>query len=117
MKYRILSALALACVSTSAMATLVTGNDLHEFMEAAKRMEVNTQSGHDVAMAFKGMGYVEGIADAHERKSICLPTGTEVQQLMAIVSRYVDAHPEQWQYTADSIIEQALSQSFPCKGR
>jgi hypothetical protein len=65
-------------------------------------------------------GYVAGIIDAFAAASpsrmqdLCIPRGASVGQLVQIVRNYVNAHPENWHYSAASFVYVAVAEAFPC---
>jgi hypothetical protein len=58
-------------------------------------------------------GYVAGVADALS-SSVCSPNNTTLGQVLAIVAKYFNEHPEQWSKPANVLIATALAQAFPC---
>ena len=60
-------------------------------------------------------GYVTGVADAFSGIVYCPPEGTSGPQVIAIVKKFIAAHPEKWQLPAPVLIVTALSEVFPCK--
>jgi hypothetical protein len=68
-------------------------------------------------------GYITGVSDAQETIGgtipaahiVCVPQEVTVAQEMAIVTRYLEDHPEKRHYSAASLVLSALLVSFPCK--
>ena len=72
-------------------------------------------------------GYVAGIYDgssllktplvhAYLGRRWCMPKSqADLSQLVAIIQKWLETHPEQWHQGAASIIATALLQAFPCK--
>ena len=66
-------------------------------------------------------GYLEGIHEAQEAwihwgktdPVFCPPTGLTPGQLKAIVSEHMTQHPKELNFSADSIVINALSVAFP----
>ncbi len=42
-----------------------------------------------------------------------IPSNVQIQQIMAVVLKYLNAHPEKWQYSAISLTNEALAEAFP----
>jgi hypothetical protein len=58
-------------------------------------------------------GYAAGIAYA--APIVCPPTQATVQQLVAVVVRYVDQRPERWHERFKDVAAEALSKTWPCR--
>jgi hypothetical protein len=91
-----------------------TGSDLRENCGAA--LDKQTQSG---ARA----GLCAGFIDAYRQLSImvpaanlklCLPAGVEGMQLIKVIVRYLDQHPERLHLPAAQLIYDATNDAFPC---
>lgn len=64
-------------------------------------------------MAF---GYVLGVTDTlFYTKKICVPPGVAEGQFLAVSVKYMDDHPDWWQYNPSLLIADALEHAFPCK--
>ena len=63
------------------------------------------------------MGYITGVCDASKYflslESSIWNRNITLGQLCAIVAKYLKAHPEKWDYSAESIILEALIEAFP----
>ena len=67
-------------------------------------------------------GYLYGVSDTVatfqgmiKSKYICLPEGgAKINQTIGIVVKYLEAHPEELKYRADSEVQMALKDAFPC---
>ena len=44
----------------------------------------------------------------------CLPGRVQLDQLLVIVYRYLEAHPEKRRFTGSSLVSAALWEAFPC---
>lgn len=68
------------------------------------------------------LAYVEGAVDLLNdvqedlptKSKVCVPAGMGGEQVMDIVVRYLQAHPEKRQYTAAQEVVLALLQALPC---
>jgi len=97
--------------------SLYTGNELLDRCEAYLS---------DTGSAAKGntcFGYLAGIADAHDDfvagglhgKEWCKPENMKGKQLVRIVTKYLQEHPENLHYTAASLVANAFRKAFPCE--
>jgi hypothetical protein len=77
----------------------------------------------NVAKAHQCFGYVEGIADLHETftgwkfmdKKWCLPKSRpNSTQLVRVVVKHLQGHPEELHMTAGSLVSNAFYVAFPC---
>ena len=63
-------------------------------------------------------GFVWGIAVYGNGRDKVWCTGDRpfgALQVSAIVSKYIQGHPEQWSANAELLVTRALAQAFPCK--
>lgn len=61
-------------------------------------------------------GFIIGVSDsAFVRKVVCLPNGATIGQVVDIVKKYLNDHPEDGHYSAASVVENALRANWPCK--
>ena len=66
-------------------------------------------------------GFVVGIADAMSNvtgilgRRACIPLPVSRGQVLDVVKRYLEQHPETRHDSAVSLVAQALSEAFPCK--
>jgi len=44
----------------------------------------------------------------------CIPAEVEIRQFGLIVTKYLNDHPEEFQFAAGGIVAKALAQAFPC---
>jgi hypothetical protein len=95
-------------------AAFVDGNKLHEWLEADGRIAAGKASSNDDTTAAEALGYVQGVIDQDNHKTVCLPSRVSLGQAEAIVKKYVDAHPEHWQSHANFFVLAALYDAFPC---
>lgn len=98
----------LLTVSTNVFAVIFTGNDLIRWFKSYNYTEIN--------------GYVSGVIDGFEaepggnnKKIICIPIGTEVQQISQITYNYLQKNPTQWAWAGSYIVWNALIEAYPCK--
>lgn len=67
------------------------------------------------------MGYIVGVADANStfgaiirRPLFCLSAGVTTGQLVDVVTRYLETHPQSRHYAAASLVGGAFMEAFPC---
>jgi hypothetical protein len=94
--------LSLAC--SGAHAGFIDGNRLQQWSR-----------GDDSAGAGLFMGYVVGVADTGDGVLFCPGIGVIVGQLTAVVAKYLENNPEQWDHEAMPLVTRALLQAFPCE--
>jgi hypothetical protein len=104
-------------VSTQAGAAIgfQTGNALMENLRAGDKIESGGGGQFDLANAMEGQGYILGVHDSLSGSYICTPRGVNIGQLVAIVKKYLLAHPEKLHDSAAFLVSVALSEAFPCK--
>jgi hypothetical protein len=64
-------------------------------------------------------GFVIGIADVMEDnpldgRSACIPRDASIQQVIDVVTAFLENNPDIRDFTAESLTVQALSEKFPC---
>jgi hypothetical protein len=104
----------LAFTHSQALAGFYSGNDLVPLMREADKAEAN-MSGADLAKAFEYGAYVIGVHDATEYFLHGTPADATKGQIIAVVSKYLKNHPEQWSEAAADLVIKALKEAFPSK--
>lgn len=105
-----------SCPAFGAGGSIYSGEDMHRWIEAEKRIEELHPQQRDAIDLGKFHGYVAGVSDAWTRDNLlCLPPGVKLAQLTAMVAKYIESHPEGWHYTAQSLVWSALAPTFGCK--
>ena len=70
----------------------------------------------DLLRAGQYMGYVTGVAmEGQAARIFTFPTSVSPYQLFAIVGKYIDSHPDEWNVAADTLIYDALVFLYPYK--
>ena len=59
--------------------------------------------------------YILGILDSIDGILICTPNNVNGRQIFAIVGKYINNHPEEWNGSAFNLVYRPLSKAFPCK--
>jgi hypothetical protein len=97
--------LLLLFIPLETFADFVSGNALYNW---SKEKESNY---------IKGLfgGYVIGIVDTTDGILFCIPKGSSVGQLNAVVKKYLEQNPEEWNKSASNIVILSLEKAFPCK--
>jgi len=65
-------------------------------------------------------GYIIAVSDVSQNKSwdgalYCVPNNATAGQLVKIVTKYLNKHPEKLHLTAHSLVQLALFVAFPCE--
>ena len=92
----------------------VSGNDLHQGAEAYHRADALGATPVDGFRAGVFGGYVTGVFDAGNGTRFCAPNTVMKQQVLAVAEKFIDAHPELWQYDGSSILTAAFKSTFSC---
>ena len=93
----------------------VSGNELYQQLSRWQKTSTGTGSVQDMVPGSIGIGYVIGVVDSFEN---CIPQHVSRGQVIDIAFRYLDAHPEERQFSASSVVKVAVAEKFPCpKGR
>lgn len=91
------------------------GSDLSKEALAFDRVAEGRASSADFQQSAAFNGYIAGAVDVLHRINICPPSGTTLDQIASIVSKYLKAHPERWGNPGEAIILNSLRPVFPCK--
>ena len=99
--------------------SFVGGNVLLERCEAY--LDGNTSA--NIAKGNACLGYVTGIADAHNLfiswkhmgQLWCEPENMEGVQLVRVVTKYLQESPQKLHLAADSLVANAIIFAFPCE--
>jgi hypothetical protein len=90
-------------VSISATAGFWDGNKLLS--------DINSETYSGKALA---LGYVIGVHDSFDTWLFCTPENSSQGQLRDVVKKYIENNPAIRHKSADTLIVNALQQSFPC---
>ncbi len=111
----VLAVSVLAVVSNFASA--MSGFELKQKADAYERISTSfdyAKSPTDTLDFAFFMGYVDGVADAAEGRSICFPKDVVKGQVVSMVSKYLREHPEEWNNSGEELVVRALRPTFPC---
>jgi hypothetical protein len=99
MKKLIASLLFIPCMAS---AEFMTGNNLHGKMNG------------DFGDKMLALGFIQGVFDVYVSVTFCSPNSVTVGQVSDMVRSYLDNNPSIRHKTAESLINQALKQAWPC---
>lgn len=83
--------------------------------ELMKLLEAYNQKPNDNFDAGFFAGYISGVSETLNGVIWCTTGNLPYEQLLSIVGKYLDQHPEQWHMSAQYIISIALAESYPCQ--
>lgn len=101
--------------SQMAFAQYYKGNDLKSWSDGSEKIAQGTAQGTDYQDSARFGAYIAGISDSLNGSFFCIPIGSELGQLRAIVRKYLVNNPEKWGFSAISLVGNSLVQVFPCK--
>jgi len=99
MKKFIASLLFVPCMAS---AEFMSGNSLHSKMTG------------DFGDKMQALGFIQGVFDVYVSVTFCSPDNVTAGQVSDIVKRHLDNNPSTRHKTAESLINQALKQVWPC---
>jgi len=120
MKYLLMVVLLFSFNQARAASVFASGSDLLGQCEANLS---ETKSDINIATGMLCSGYVQGISDAHEsfvsagvlEGVFCIRRGVNVGQLVRIVTKHLQEHPEKLHMGASGSVLSALRAAFPCE--
>ena len=94
------------CVTSTANAAFVSGNDLFRHLT-------------DTTYYAQGyaLGYILGVSDVFSGDSHCLPQGVNAGQVRDVVKNFLEATPEVRHRPADVIVYAILKNTWPCANK
>ncbi len=104
-------------VATWAQSTIGSGQWLHDCWVQEKVFAAEQNSLSAVTLQ-AGMfrGCVVGVAlMASREETVSIPDDASFAQIASVVGNYLDAHPEQWNYSAAQLVVEALHAVWPGK--
>lgn len=81
-----------------------SGNQLQKWVKSERTIEKALYA-----------GYVSGVSDTANGALFCIPAEVRVEQIMAIVEKFLKNNPEKWNNSGSSIVIDAMETPFPCK--
>ena len=115
----ILILITLLFATQQANASFYIGRDLQAQIEKCdSRSRIGSDALVSVSVACgRRAGYVAGVFDAYyrtARQKDCTPDTVTLGQLQAVVEKYLNNHPEDWHFSANSLILNAVNEAWPC---
>jgi hypothetical protein len=102
-------------VATAAHA--MRGDEFVQLLDAWNRANSGkTATREDELSASAFTGYVRGVEDSMNGVRFCITGKVSSAQQVALITKYVKAHPEELHNGATTLIVQALQPAFPCEG-
>ena len=87
------------------------GTYLVQGWRAHQKIMQNQGGQIDYVLASGFVAYIKGVFDATENV-YAFQAGVTVDQVIAIVGKYLDAHPEAWSEKGSDLVIKALNQAF-----
>ena len=112
---RVLILATIVAIPGAAIAQLFDGNELYVELQTRNKITSGQASivATDVVLANYAAGYIKGVVDSLNGKEFC-PLGILVGQIIDVVFRYLDTHPDQRPLSAHLVVITALKEKFPC---
>ena len=112
---RVLILATIVAIPGAAIAQLFDGNELYVELQTRNKITSGQASivATDVVLANYAAGYIKGVVDSLNGEEFC-PLGILVGQIIDVVFRYLDAHPDQRPLSAHLVVITALKEKFPC---
>ena len=115
-KVAAISALLLVTAVVFGQSTFGTGQWLHDGWLASQKTEPSDQQISDVAHGWEYTGFVLGAANVMSAAQwIDIPVNAALGQWLAVVGKYLDNHPGEWNLPAEVLVYRALHAVWPGK--
>lgn len=112
----VLCAFALVATTPIQASAYMTGNRLVECMRANERIEAGKSiSTADIVHSSLYLGYIQGASEVTQDIAWSPPPESQLRQAIAIVTKYLKAHPERWNEPGYVLVIDALIEAFPKK--
>ena len=99
----------LLTLAVAGHAEFFAGNKLASDWQEYKKYTAGVD--YEVFAAYHYIGYVTGVTDVY-CGVIDIPNGATVGQICSIVGKWLEDHPEEWNFTADVLVYRALLKAF-----
>jgi Rap1a immunity proteins len=101
---------------TVSFAVPATGLDLRDACRATNLDPSSVNKLEEMRM-FRCIGYVDGVTDGWllAGRSICAPADATVGEYAAVVTKYLEDHPEELHLSPASLVIRAVNHAWPCK--
>ena len=88
-----------------------TGTSLMQGWREHQKVMQSQATQKDYLAASRFIGYVTGVVDA-QADNLRTPVGATKDQICAIVGKYLEAHPEEWDQVGSDLVVKALRSAF-----
>ena len=105
--------LVLVSAAAWAQSTAGKGQWLHDCWVSAQKANDGTASERDWPLAYIYAGFVAGAAGVMNAADWLNLTNITWAQQQAVVGKYLDDHPEQWNLPAETLVYRALHAVWP----
>lgn len=105
--HRVILAAMISALAAPAQAGFFTGNEL---LDSCNRNDSSFVSGYVVGV----YDHIEMNRSEGQKRFICIPTGAQARQVRDIVCGFLVRHPENRQWSAAALINNALIEAWPC---
>jgi hypothetical protein len=92
----------------------VSGGDLYRYLKDKDRLFVGFAHGHIIGV-IESDSYYSSRWKECARRDFAAPSGSTIEELVGVVEKYLQTHPESWNLPAVIVIHDALTEAFPCK--
>jgi len=92
----------------------VSGGDLYRYLKDKDRLFVGFAHGHIMGVA-ESHSYYSSRWKECARRDFAPPSRSTIEELVRVVEKYLQTHPESWNQPAVILIHDALTEAFPCK--
>jgi hypothetical protein len=107
--------ISLSIMPRQSTAAFYSGNDLVADMSEWDKF-VAGNDGADLEKAYGYGRYIIGVYDATD-SFYDVPNDLSRRQIVAVVTKYLKNHPEEWSYSAAFLVKKALREAFPKKSK
>jgi hypothetical protein len=115
----VVASLFLVCPAIAFGVHYSDGNHLQEVCNEAIKL-FDSRDEADVFNAGNCFGYIRAANDMYEvlvnssNRTICIPSGIRAKQLIRIVDKYLEEHPEKLHNVGSLLVYESFQESFPC---
>jgi len=92
----------------------VSGGDLYRYLKDKDRLYVGFANGHIMGV-IESDSYYSSRWKECARRDFAPPAASTIEELVGIVEKYLQGHPDSWNLPAVIVIHDALAEAFPCK--
>ena len=85
---------------------------IHANEQSELRQEVPPR---DLILVGYSTGLIRGVFMMAALRGLCIPGNASTSQAVAVVSKWMKAHPEKWAEQDVTLVYEALIDAFPCQ--